>query len=125
MSSSFDKSIIFYNKDKYKYQLDYKIIANGSCSSITQTKTNEICYSEYVKNAYNICFYNLIEKQIKSSITKMNCFYDSCRTFNMITKDLLAFGGENKITIINVNQYSIIREIKILKTSINGFCMLN
>ena len=44
----------------------------------------------------------------------------------MITKDLLIIGGYNKIYIINVNQYTLIREIEIPNSSyINRFCKLN
>ena len=43
----------------------------------------------------------------------------------MIKKDLLIIGGNNKIFIINVNQYRIVREIEVLKSRIFGFCMLN
>ena len=43
----------------------------------------------------------------------------------MITKDLLVVGGLNKISIINVNNYTLDREIEIINTSIFGFCMID
>jgi WD40 repeat protein len=44
----------------------------------------------------------------------------------MISKDLAIICGENKISIINVNQYKLIREIKVHNSSwIKGVCMLN
>ena len=90
-----------------------------------QTQDNEICFSQYFNSIFNICFYDLNEKKVKSSISKINCYYNSFRTFNMITKDLLVIGGEDKIFIINVNQYNIVRIIEVLKSNITAFCMLN
>ena len=44
----------------------------------------------------------------------------------MITKDLLIILGENKLSIINVNQYRLIRVIDVEGSSwIAGVCMLN
>ena len=44
----------------------------------------------------------------------------------MITKDLLFVGGENKISLINVNQHNLIRVIDVPGSSyINTICMLN
>ena len=44
----------------------------------------------------------------------------------MVTKDILIIGGENKITMINVNQYKIVRIIKMPDSNlILGFCMIN
>ena len=123
ISCSKDKSIIFYKLNS-KYKKDYKISINGSCSSIIQTKGNEICYSENNKSTFKIYFYDLNEKKNNSSLN-IKCSNSFCRTFNMITKDLLIIGGENKIFIINVNQYRIVRVIEVLKSIINGFCMLN
>ena len=46
--------------------------------------------------------------------------------FIMITKDLLLIPGENKISIINVNKYNLIRIIDVPGSSwINAVCMLN
>ena len=44
----------------------------------------------------------------------------------MITKDLLIIGGNNKISIINVNQYRVIREIEVPNSNyIFGYCKIN
>ena len=44
----------------------------------------------------------------------------------MITKDLLIIGGFNKISLININEYKIIREIDVPDSnSIHSFCMIN
>ena len=44
----------------------------------------------------------------------------------MISKDLLFISGENKISIININKYKIIREIEVPNSGyIHGGCMLN
>ena len=113
-----DSSIIFYIKDNIKYKKDYQISTNGYCSNIIQTKNNEICYCEY--NNDIICFYDLLEIKVKASISNIN-------TLNMImmTKDLLLITGENKISIINVNNYKL-RIIDVPGAdSIYGVCILN
>ena len=44
----------------------------------------------------------------------------------MINKDLLVIPGENKISILNVNEYKLVRIIKVPGSSwICGVCMLN
>ena len=43
----------------------------------------------------------------------------------MITKDILIIGGKNKIYLVNINQYRIIREIEQPFTKVHGYCMLN
>ena len=44
----------------------------------------------------------------------------------MISKDLLLITGKNKISIINVNSYNLIKTIKVDDSSwINAVCMLN
>ena len=43
----------------------------------------------------------------------------------MITKDLLVVGGLNKLSIINVNNYSLDRIIELTNTCIFGFCMID
>ena len=126
VSCSFDKSIIFYIKDNYEYKKDYQISANGSCYCINQIKENEICYSEKIKtfNDNNICFYNIKERKVKSKISNISKMDIS--PFIMISKELLFIPGENKISIINTNEYKLIREIEIPNSGwIQGACMLN
>ena len=44
----------------------------------------------------------------------------------MISKELLFIPGENKISIININEYKLIREIEVSNSGwIRGACMLN
>ena len=44
----------------------------------------------------------------------------------MITKDLLLIPGQNKISIINTNQYKLVRIIEVPSSSwICGVCMIN
>ena len=44
----------------------------------------------------------------------------------MIRKDLLLIPGENQISIINTNQYKLVRKIDVPGSSwICGVCMLN
>ena len=123
-SCSADSSILIYFKDNSEYKKDYKISTNGSCSSIIQTKDNELCYSEANNNT--VCFFDLLERKIKSSISNISK-YNGCREwFIMISKDLLLIPGENKISIINVNYYKLVRVIDVPGASmICGVCMLN
>ena len=71
-------------------------------------------------------FYDLNEKKIKSTLFNINT-YTSCRlNFIIIRKDLLLIPGENKIYIIDINEYKLIRNIDIPNSgSIYGFCLLN
>ena len=44
----------------------------------------------------------------------------------MISKDLLFISGKNKISLININYYELIREIEVPNSDfINANCMLN
>ena len=46
--------------------------------------------------------------------------------FIMISKELLFIPGKNKISIININEYKLIREIKVSNSDwIRSACMLN
>ena len=73
----------------------------------------------------NICFFDLNEKKIKASISNINntgCF----GAFNLITKDLLIISGENKMSIVDVNKYKLVRVIEEPNAGhIRGFCKLN
>ena len=116
VSCSDDNSIIFYIKDNIKYKKDYQISTNGYCYNIIQTKDNEICYNEYD----TICFYDLLERKVKSSISNIS----NCNMI-MMTKDLLLITGKNKISIINVNNYKL-RIINVPEAGcIWGVCILN
>ena len=118
VSCSWDSSIIFYVEDNTKYKKDYQMSTNGSCNCIIQTKDNEICF--YEDNNSTICFYDLLERKVKSSISNIS----NCNMI-MMTKDLLLITGENKISIINVNNYKL-RIINVLEADgICGICILN
>ena len=121
-SCSEDKSIIFYSKYNNKYQKEFKIKTKGESRSITQTKENEICYSEYIKNNFNISFFDFYKRKIKSSLSNIS-ICKSKASFDIITKDLLIIGGDNKISIININQYIIVKIVEV-PNSIYGFCMI-
>jgi len=125
VSCSADKSIIFYNKDSNnEYIKDYNISTNSGCSSVIQTKENEICYSEYKKSS--ICFYDLNQRKKIKAINNINKINNSREWFIMINKELLLIPGENKISIINVNKYNIVRIIDIKGSDwICSVCMLN
>ena len=122
VSCSHDSSIIFYIKDNNEYKQDYKISTDGSCYSIIQTNNNEICYS--VDN--KICFYDLLERKIKASISDISKNNGIREWFIMIKKDLLLIPGNNIISIINTEQYKLVRKIEVPDSNwICGVCMLN
>ena len=124
VSCSEDSSIIFYLKDNKEYKKDYQISTNGSCSSIIQIKDNDICYSEYNNNT--ICFYDILERKIKATISGISK-QNGCREwFIVIKKDLLLIPGENQLSIINTNEYKLLRKIDVPNSStITGVCLLN
>ena len=124
VSCSNDKSIIFYFKNNNEYVLDYKISTNGECWNIIQTKEDEICYLEYLDSKDAVCFFNLLERKLISRINNIN--YAGLNSLTMMSKDLLVIGGENELTIINVNNHNIIRKINVLNSDfINAICLLN
>ena len=124
VSCSYDSSIIFYIKDNNEYKQDYKISTDGSCYSIIQTNDNEICYS--VGNGNRICFYDLLERKIKASISDISKNNSVQEWFIMIKKDLLLIPGYNIISIINTEQYKLVRKIEVPDSNyICGVCMLN
>ena len=124
VSCSEDSSIIFYNRNNSEYKYDYKISTNGKCTSVIETKENEICYSEEKNDT--ICFYDINERKIKSSISNISKYNGSREWFIMISKDLLLIPGKYKISIININEYKLIKIIEVLDSSwICGVCMLN
>ena len=119
VSGSDDLTIIFYKKDDSKYKKDYVINTSNSVRNIIQTKQNEIVYSTY-DNKIN--FFDLIERKNKKIIEDVTSSFNS---FCMITKDLLLIPGYEIISVINLNDYSKIREIEISKEAvIRGICML-
>ena len=123
-SCSYDKSIIFYYKDNSKYKKDFQTLTNGPLYSIAQIKENEICFTEYINKNNAIHFFDLNERKIVATIS--NISKSNLSSLIMISKDLAIICGENKISIINVNQYKLIREIKVHNSSwIKGVCMLN
>ena len=121
VSCSKDNNIIFYYKDNDKYIIDYQFKTNGSNYRLIQTKENEICFAEYKENS-SLYFYDLFERKIISRINNI----DNCFSFTMISKDLLMITGDNKISIININSYNIIRIIYAPNSFyINDTCILN
>ena len=123
VSCSNDSSIIFYEKNNnLEYQINNKINSKGGCYTVVQTKENEICYSEGSTN--NICFYDFIEKNNKSSF-KIDYICRGSSEFIMISKNLLLIPGQNKISIINVNDYKLINIIDVPGANwILGVCIL-
>ena len=123
-SCSLDKSIIFYKNDNNKYKKDYSITTNGINGPIIQTKDNEICYYEDEEDT--LCFYDFIKRNKIKKINNISisyCIYDSLL---MISQDLLLITGNNKISIVNVDSYDLIKTIEVDNSSwINAAFMLN
>ena len=124
ISCSHDSSIIFYLKDNNEYKKDYQISTNGPCYTIIQTKDNEICYLEDYKR---ICFYDIFErKKINASISIEDSYSSYKLWFIMIKKNLLLVPGTNKISIINTDEYNLVRTIEVPNSNlITGVCLLN
>ena len=123
---SADKSIIFYLKDNNEYKKDYQLTVSGKCDNFLKTKENEICYS--IRDNSNIYFFDLQERKVKSTINNIKQFkYDNSQEwFLMLSKDLLLVPGDNKIFIVNVNHYKLVREINVQDSGfISSGCMLN
>ena len=124
ISCSNDSSIIFYSKNNNEFKKNYQISTNGPCYSIIQTKDNEICYSESKDN--RICFYDISERKVKGTISGINKYNGVRAWFIMIKKDLLLIPGSNQLSIININEYKLIRKIEVPNAScITGDCLLN
>ena len=111
VSCSKDKTLIFYNKDKdgIKYKKDFSITTNGWNGPVIQTKDNEICY--YESNEDTICFYDLDKKKIVKTMS--NITVTAFNSLLMLSRDLLLICRYNKITIMNVNTYTIVRNINV------------
>ena len=124
VSSSLDSSLIFYTKDNNEYKKDYQFSIQCSCLNIIQTKENEICYSEV--NNKKICFFDLLERKVKTSLTNINLI-DSVRSrLFLISEELLIVSEQNKLSIVNINKYEIVRIIETPDSSkILGICMIN
>ena len=114
-------SIIIYSKDKNdKYIKDFTIF--NRCTCIIKTKENEICFNDENKKQLN--FYDLFEKKNINEICNLIIYGNNC--FNMITKDLLLVTEYEKLYIINVNQYNLVRIINVPDSSyIHISCLIN
>ena len=124
VSCSKDNSILFYLKNDNKYEKEYKFQTEGECWNIIQTKDNEICFSDYKNGTHSICFYNLEERKIINKINNINVSEVNC--FNIIANDLLLINGIYNLYIININNKSLARVIKVPDSGyIIGFCPLN
>ena len=123
-SCSEDCSIILYLLDNSEYKKVNEISTIGICTSIIQTKDDEICYSE--NNNDSICFFDLSNNIIKASLSNINKRNGNRERLLMINKDLLLIPGKEKISIINVMDYKLVRVIDVPGAGwICGVCMLN
>ena len=124
VSCSHDKSIIFYTKNEKGFNKDFQISTNGNCTTIIQTNLKEICYPEREKN--RICFYDFIERKIIASIDNISKYEEYRENFIKINEELLAIPGENKISIINLNNYKLVKIIDVAFSGwIYGICLIN
>ena len=73
-----------------------------------------------------ICFFDLLERKIINKINNISVTYYNVDSMLMISNDLLLITGENKISIINVNSYNLIKTINVDNSGwIYAVCMLN
>ena len=124
VSSSLDSSIIFYIKYNNKYKMDYQFSTHCPCYTIMQTKENEICYSEVKNNKF--CFFDLLERKIKTSLVNISV-YDGVRSqLILINKELLIAPGYGKLYMVNINRYQIVRVIETPDSDwVFGICKIN
>ena len=126
VSCSSDSSVIFYSKNNAnsQYTLDYRIKTNSSCSSVIQTKNNEICFSECNEN--KISFFDFSEKKPKGFLSNIDKRNHIDEWLFMLNELYLGVPGKNQISIINVDQYKLIRIIEINDSNwIFGSCVIN
>ena len=124
-SCSEDCSIIFYVKDNLEYKKEYsfRVDDNSYCSSMLQIKDNEICYST---NNKKIHFYDLLQKKNNHSLSNIPKYNGRKEWFIMISKELLLVPGKNKIFIVDINEYILVRIIELPDSQWTcGVCMLN
>ena len=124
VSCSNDKSIIFYLEDNKEFKKDFTISNDSPSYCIIQTKNNEICYSD---NYESIFFYDFSEKKVKASISNINKSNNCYREWFLIIKEyLLLIPGNNNISIVNINEYRLIRIVNAPNSGyIRGICSLN
>ena len=105
-------------------QNDPKINTKGGCYTILQIKENEICYIE--GNNSTIGFYDFVEKKNRPSLANISVICRGSLNLIMISENLLLIPGENKISLININEYKIIKIIEVPGSNwILGVCALN
>ena len=92
-------ALTFFFIDNLKYEKDFTNNGEYNSYSLIQTTSNEICYYEYKNRKDNLCFFDLNERKVKSSIENI----DGCGSygpFSMIKNNLLITSGKNKIYVI-------------------------
>ena len=125
ISCSDDCSFIIYSKQNKEYKFDFKNSTDDRCSSVIQTKDNEICYSIMDVNN-TIYFFDLSERKIKASIKEITKCNNQREWFIMISEDLLLIPGEKELSIININEYKLVRKINVPDSQwLCGVCMIN
>lgn len=124
ISCSDDGNIIIYKKNNLQYKKNYLISTKFRCSSVIQTKEDEICFSVFTDEK-GINFYDLLTKKIKASLSSISkC--NNQREWFIVFKDLLLVPGQYKISIININEYKLIRVIDVPNSEwLCGACLLN
>ena len=124
VSCSLDSSFILYFKDNLEFSKEYQIPTKGWCTSVIETKANEICYSQ--NNNNTICFFDLLERKIKESLSNIIKYGDNVEWFIMMTKDLLLIPGKDCLSILNVNYYKLVRCVEVPDSNwVFGVCILN
>ena len=73
-----------------------------------------------------ICFYDFIKRNNIKKLNNISAVFYNLNSLLMISNDLLLITGENKISIINVNSYNLIKTINVDNSGwILIACMLN
>ena len=118
-------SIIFYLILNNKFDEDFNIerklhngIYYGEYFDMIAIKPGELAICEFINlgtggNSSEILFFELKSRKLKESININRSFnYHPSNVLCMMNERCLCVGGSDKITIIDVNQKSIIREIE-------------
>ena len=118
-------SIIFYLILNNKFDEDFNIERKlhngkyyGEYFDMIAIKPGELAICEFINlgtggNSSEILFFELKSRKLKESININRSFnYHPSNVLCMMNERCLCVGGSDKITIIDVNQKSIIREIE-------------
>ena len=122
VSCSLDKTIINYDNH---YNPNYIIVNEfrDMIHDVIEIRENEICAC----SAYNgfLFFYDFNTHIINGKMNKLNITPWN-HSLKMISNNLLCIFGNDQMTIVNINKYTIVNKINTLKSNyLNCFIILN